>query len=71
MLMILEPEIQIDPLTPEDHERLIGRLGNLFDEFFKYRRENGVTKLFYDYACWLRRKRWYEGPLRKKNKPTS
>jgi hypothetical protein len=39
-------------------------VGELLGDFFRYRREVGVTKIHMDYARWLLRKRSYEGPLR-------
>jgi hypothetical protein len=54
----------IDALDKEEHERLTRQLGELLDEFFSARREYSVTKMHFDYARWLRRKRWYDGPLR-------
>jgi hypothetical protein len=49
-------------LTAE--ERSIRALGRLLGEFFEYRRANGLTKVFRDYARWLLRRSWYTGPLR-------
>jgi hypothetical protein len=46
------------------HEEAIQALGEVFTEFFQYRREVGLTKIFYDYAQWLLSQSWYEGPLR-------
>ena len=47
-----------------DEERAVRALGRLLGEFFEYRRANGVTKVFRDYARWLLARRWYTGPLR-------
>lgn len=44
-------------------------VGELLCEFFRYRREVGVTKIHMDYARWLLRKRSYEGPLRTSKRP--
>ena len=43
----------------------IRALGRLLGEFFEYRRANGLTKIYYDYARWLLRRKWYTGPLRR------
>jgi hypothetical protein len=40
-------------------------LADLFEEFYGFRQEHGITKIHYDYARWLLRKRWYTGSLRK------
>ena len=48
-----------------DEERSIQALGRLLAEFFEYRRTNGLTKVFHEYARWLRRRSWYTGPLRR------
>lgn len=45
-------------------EERIRALGALIEEFFAYRRKNGITKVFHEYAKWLLRKGWYRGPLR-------
>jgi hypothetical protein len=47
-----------------EEEREIRALGRLLAEFFEYRRANGITKVFHDYAKWLLRRSWYTGPLR-------
>jgi hypothetical protein len=41
--------------------------GRLIAEYLAYRDANGITKVYYEYGRWLLRKRWYRGPLRKKN----
>jgi hypothetical protein len=43
--------------------------GNLIAEYLRYRNTNGITKLYYEYGQWLLRKRWYQGPLRRKPPP--
>jgi hypothetical protein len=40
-------------------------MSHLFEEFLRFREEHGITKIHYDYARWLLRKRWYTGPLGK------
>jgi hypothetical protein len=50
---------------PEGH--WIRAAGTLITEYLRYRAENGLTKVYYDYGRWLLRKRWYRGPLRKKD----
>jgi hypothetical protein len=57
------------PAHPEDEklpdeERAIRALGRLLEEFFEYRRSNGLSKVFHEYARWLLRRSWYTGPLR-------
>jgi hypothetical protein len=47
-------------------EQMIEALGQLLAKFFEYRRTNGITKIFHEYAKWLLRKSWYTGPLRNK-----
>jgi hypothetical protein len=51
-----------DAGVPE--EQTVASLGRLLAEFFEYRRTNGITKVFNDYARWLLRRAWYTGPLR-------
>jgi hypothetical protein len=55
----------VDTNLPEEDLR-IRALGRMLAEFFEYRRDNGTTKIFYDYAKWLLRRSWYDGPLRQK-----
>jgi hypothetical protein len=47
-------------------EQAIRELGGLLSEFFEYRRTQGITKVFHEYARWLLRRSWYNGPLRRK-----
>lgn len=54
----------LDETGPADEERMIRELGLLLEEFFEYRRVNGLTKLFHDYAQYLLAQDWYTGPLR-------
>lgn len=49
----------------EQHEAAIGRLGAIMEEFLKYREKNGVVAIYYEYARWLLKQNWYDGPLRK------
>ncbi len=46
-------------------EQAIRELGVLLSEFFEYRKTQGITKIFHDYARWLLRRSWYTGPLRR------
>jgi hypothetical protein len=46
-------------------ETSISAAGDILGEFFIYRRENGLTKIFNDYAKWLLRRKSCQGPLRK------
>jgi hypothetical protein len=56
----------------KQQEYWIQAAGKLIAEYLRYRDDNGITKVFYDYGRWLLRKRWYRGPLRKKGRePTS
>jgi hypothetical protein len=52
--------------APSSGAELLEPLGQLLVEFLEYRRANGLTMIFADYAEWLTRQDWYEGPLRKK-----
>ena len=54
-----------DHTARTEEERSIRALGHLLGEFFEYRRANGLTKVFNDYARWLLRRSWYTGPLRR------
>ncbi len=66
MLEVVD-SVEIPLEGDEEHTRL-KKLGMLFEEFFKYREANGVTKISYDYAKWLRRTGWYSGPLKDSKK---
>ena len=46
-------------------EEAIRDLGQVLGEFFECRRSQGVTKVFHEYAKWLLRRSWYQGPLRR------
>ncbi|MEM6257878.1 MAG: hypothetical protein AAF711_10295 [Planctomycetota bacterium] len=62
------PELSVKSIWPinseEDHQKAIKLLGATLSEFFEYRRKVGLTKIFYDYANWLLKQDWYDGPLR-------
>ena len=60
-------QLSIDPADAglPDEEQAIRALGRLLAEFFEYRRSNGITKVFHEYAKWLLRRSWYTGPLRR------
>ena len=60
-------QLSPDPANVElsDEEQAIRALGRLLAEFFEYRRSNGITKVFHEYAKWLLRRSWYTGPLRR------
>ncbi len=45
-----------------DPELLIA-LGHILQEYLAYRAANGLSKVFWDYAEWLRGQDWYSGPL--------
>jgi hypothetical protein len=46
-----------------DDPELFARIGPLLQEFLAYRRANGLSKVFWEYAEWVRRQDWYSGPL--------
>jgi hypothetical protein len=58
--------IPTNEFTNETDTESIRSLGRLLANYFQIRKENGITKIYYDYGNWLLRKDWYEGPLRKK-----
>lgn len=45
-------------------EQLVRALGELILDFLVARRRRGLTAIFRDYAEWLTRQEWYDGPLR-------
>ena len=49
--------------THGDAPELIAALAGLLQKFLTYREANGLSKLFWEYAEWLRRQDWYSGPL--------
>ena len=53
-------------LSPEENRRCVQKLGELLADFFDDRRRRSVTGILHDYAKWLLRKKWYDGPLRRK-----
>jgi hypothetical protein len=53
-------------LTTEQEASCLQGLASLLEEYLRFREENGITKVHYDYARWLLRRPWYSGPLRKK-----
>lgn len=61
--------LQSDPADEKlpEEEQQIRALGRLLAEFFEYRRDNGLSKIFHNYARWLLRRSWYTGPLRQKS----
>ena len=64
---ILSPAPGASPnLTKEQEIEYLQGLLSLLEEYIRFRKENGLTKVYYDYARWQLRKRWYSGPLRKK-----
>jgi hypothetical protein len=62
-------ELADDPADERlaDEERAVRALGRLLAEYFEYRKKNGITKVFHNYARWLLKRSWYTGPLRQKN----
>ena len=61
---VVRPNKDEETLTEE--ERKIRQLGRIMSEYFEYRKSNGITKVYHEFAKWLLRKKWYEGPLRQK-----
>ena len=66
MLLVMPDADQTGPLAADQETRLLQGMAGLFEEFFGFRQEHGITKIHHDYARWLLRKRWYTGSLRKK-----
>jgi hypothetical protein len=56
----------VSDLSPEQNRVCIEKLGELLAEFFEERRRRLVTGILHDYAKWLLRHRWYDGPLRRR-----
>lgn len=54
-----------DPPAADPDATRLRAMAALFAEFFRDREAMGVTKIHHDYAKWLLRQRWYDGPLRK------
>ncbi|HQR41230.1 MAG TPA: hypothetical protein PLX97_01070 [Gemmatales bacterium] len=52
------------PDNESDEGFWIEPTGKLIAEYLAYRNANGITKVYYKYARWLLRKKWYRGPLR-------
>jgi hypothetical protein len=63
--VLVPPPTGCDATKAEEH--WIQAAGQLITEYLRYRDENGITKVYHDFAKWLLRKRWYRGPLRKKD----
>jgi hypothetical protein len=55
-------------LAAEDQKEILMQLSDLMEEFFAYRKANGVVVIFDDYRRWLLKNKWYDGPLRKTKK---
>jgi len=68
---VARQQLPHDPADAQlsEEERAVRSLGRLLAEFFEYRRANGVTKVFHEYARWLLRWSWYTGPLRRASAP--
>jgi hypothetical protein len=65
--LILQPGAdRTGPLTAEQEASCLKGMADLFEEFFGFRQEHGITKIHHHYARWLLRKRWYTGSLRTK-----
>jgi hypothetical protein len=54
------------PLSAEQDRLCLEGLFPLLSEFLAYRESVGLTKIHQEYARWLLRQRWYDGPLRGK-----
>jgi hypothetical protein len=59
-----------EQLAEKDQKKILQQLNGLMEEFFAYRKANGVVVIFDDYRRWLLTKKWYDGPLRKTKKAT-
>ncbi len=59
------PGQDIADLSSEQSRRCVQKLEGLLAEFFEDRRRRFVTGILHDYAKWLLRKKWYDGPLRR------
>jgi hypothetical protein len=65
--MAIRPEADpIESATDDQDASRLKAMAVLFDEFFRFRDEEGVTKIHYEYARWLIRKRRFTGTPRKK-----
>ena len=51
--------------SPDDEALGIKVFASLLSAFFKERRERSVAAIFDDHTRWLRRQKWYTGPLRR------
>ena len=49
--------------TRSDDPELFVALTRLLQEFLAYREANGLSKVFWEYAEWVRQQDWYSGPL--------
>jgi hypothetical protein len=58
------PGPDIADLSPDQNKCCIAKLRELLIEFFDHRRNRSIAGIVHDYAKWLRRKKWYDGPLR-------
>jgi hypothetical protein len=63
-------DVRTSPLTAEQESSCLQGLADLFEEFYGFRQEHGITKIHYDYARWLIRKRWYGRSGRSGKNPT-
>ena len=53
-----------EDMTEVEDRACLVRLADLFDEFAAYRQAEWLTKIHFDYARWLARQTWYDGPFR-------
>ena len=63
--------VRAEELSPKQHADAILRMGLLLEEFFKYREQNGVAVIYQDYGRWLLKRKWYDGPLRKRRRKST
>jgi hypothetical protein len=59
------PGRDIAELSADQNRLCVQKLGELLAEFFADRRRRTLTGILHDYAKWLLRKKWYDGPLRR------
>jgi hypothetical protein len=59
------PGSDISELSKRQNRDCLSQLGALLGAFFDERNRRGVEGILHDYAKWLLRKKWYEGPLRR------
>jgi hypothetical protein len=66
MLLCIPDADWAGPFTAEQEASCLQGMAGLFDEFFGFRQEHGITKIHHDHAQWLLGKRWNTRSPRKK-----